>query len=231
MKKRPGLAARRKAVGLSQEGLAEALDTARSTVARWERGEVAPQPAIRARLAEILQISLDDLDHLLRGGELKKARDHVSVGQTEPVGLVHIERARDWAKQLLVMDRTFGGTRIADLAADSARAFERRMVDAGIRPGYHSEAHAVAAESPYWSWWLNDEQMELQHALLLKDLGEHELAIERFREYPETWPESLYFALSLPNLALSEVRAGAWRDAEGAVETLSTRRTTAARGV
>ena len=332
MEKRPGLAARRKAVGLSQEGLAEALDTARSTVARWERGEVAPKPATRAPLAEILQISLDNLDHLLNGDEPEKTRDPVQVRPTEPVGPVHTERARDRVKQLLAMERTFGGTRIADLAVDSARAFERRMTDAGVRPGYRSEAHAVAAElfeisgwllvdaarpadvdhansralhhaavagdhsmeifvlqnesmhlcetgratealylargvldqplsprlsamfhmrearalaargdhesrrvwqraiaeygagvrdsDPYWSWWLDDEQMELQKALLLKDLDEHDLAIRAFREYLEARPYSLYCSLTLPNLALSQVLAGAWRDAEGTVRDI-----------
>ena len=42
--KRHRFAVRRKAVGFSQEQLAERLRIDRSTVARWEAGETVPQP-------------------------------------------------------------------------------------------------------------------------------------------------------------------------------------------
>lgn len=59
------LAARRIAVGLTQEGLAERLDVAVSTVARWEQGATAPRAWQRGRLAEVLEVSLTELDELL----------------------------------------------------------------------------------------------------------------------------------------------------------------------
>lgn len=62
------LAQRRKAVGHSQEQLAERLGVERSTVVRWERGETQPQPWLRPRIARALQISLSRLDELLAGG-------------------------------------------------------------------------------------------------------------------------------------------------------------------
>ena len=68
--KRQRFAARRKAVGFSQEQLAERLSIDRSTVARWESGETEPQPWIRPRLARILQVSVDQLDGLLADGGL-----------------------------------------------------------------------------------------------------------------------------------------------------------------
>jgi transcriptional regulator with XRE-family HTH domain len=63
--KRTRLAARRKVVGFSQEGLAECLKVDRTTVVRWERGETVPQPWKRAEFASALQVSVEELDELL----------------------------------------------------------------------------------------------------------------------------------------------------------------------
>lgn len=63
--KRQRFAARRKAVGFSQEQLAERLGIERSTVGRWESGETEPQPWSRPKLARALQVSVDELDDLL----------------------------------------------------------------------------------------------------------------------------------------------------------------------
>jgi transcriptional regulator with XRE-family HTH domain len=63
--KRVSFAARRKAVGFSQDQFAERLKVDRSTVARWESGETEPQPWVRPRLAKALQVSLEQLDVLL----------------------------------------------------------------------------------------------------------------------------------------------------------------------
>ncbi|MPZ28087.1 MAG: helix-turn-helix domain-containing protein [Micromonosporaceae bacterium] len=63
--KRHRLAERRKAVGLSQERLAEAIGVDRSTVVRWERGETHPHPWHRPRLANALTVSIEELAGLL----------------------------------------------------------------------------------------------------------------------------------------------------------------------
>lgn len=65
--KRQRLAARRKAVGFSQEQLAGRLGVERSTVVRWESGETetGPQPWIRPKLARALQVSTEELGYLL----------------------------------------------------------------------------------------------------------------------------------------------------------------------
>jgi transcriptional regulator with XRE-family HTH domain len=68
--KRGRFAARRKAVGFSQEQLADRLSVDRSTVARWESGETEPQPWIRPKLARSLQVSVEQLDDLLAEGGL-----------------------------------------------------------------------------------------------------------------------------------------------------------------
>ena len=63
--KRNDFVRRRRAVGFTQEGLAEAMNVERSTVSRWESGKVSPQPYQRPRLAAALQVSVRDLDDLL----------------------------------------------------------------------------------------------------------------------------------------------------------------------
>ncbi len=63
--KRQRLAQRRKALGLTQEALAELLAVERSTVVRWERGQSEPLPWIRPKLARALKISTDRLEAML----------------------------------------------------------------------------------------------------------------------------------------------------------------------
>ncbi|NEA47839.1 helix-turn-helix transcriptional regulator [Streptomyces sp. SID10815] len=62
---RNGLALRRRAVGLTQEALAERMQVDRSTVTRWESGRTSPQPWMRPRLARLLRVDADGLDDLL----------------------------------------------------------------------------------------------------------------------------------------------------------------------
>jgi transcriptional regulator with XRE-family HTH domain len=64
-RKRRRLAQRRKAVGLSQEGLAEVMGVDRSTVVRWERADTEPQPWHRPKLARALKVSVEELAALL----------------------------------------------------------------------------------------------------------------------------------------------------------------------
>lgn len=59
------LAKRRKALGYSQERLAEFLAVDRVTIGRWERGETDPLPYLRPRLAKALRTSPAELEALL----------------------------------------------------------------------------------------------------------------------------------------------------------------------
>jgi tetratricopeptide (TPR) repeat protein/transcriptional regulator with XRE-family HTH domain len=63
--RRQRLVQRRKALGLTQEALAELLAVGRSTVVRWERGESEPLPSIRPRMARALKVSAELLEGLL----------------------------------------------------------------------------------------------------------------------------------------------------------------------
>jgi transcriptional regulator with XRE-family HTH domain len=63
--KRQRLAQRRKACCYTQEQFADALSVDRTTVQRWERGEVDPQPHQRPKLAKLLRLTSRELDELL----------------------------------------------------------------------------------------------------------------------------------------------------------------------
>ncbi|MCW3045148.1 MAG: helix-turn-helix domain protein [Actinobacteria bacterium] len=65
--KRSRLAARRRALGFTQESLAERLGVHPTTVRRWESGGIGngPQPWVRRKLAEHLQVSAEELEELL----------------------------------------------------------------------------------------------------------------------------------------------------------------------
>src|SRR5436309_14792211 len=69
--KRHRLATRRRALGFTQESLAERLGVHPTTVRRWESGGIGsgPQPWVRRRLAEHLQVSAEELEELLAGGQ------------------------------------------------------------------------------------------------------------------------------------------------------------------
>jgi transcriptional regulator with XRE-family HTH domain len=63
--KRGGLARARKAAGYTQERLAEALGVDRTTIIRWEAGDVEPLAYKRPKLAHLLGITREQLEALL----------------------------------------------------------------------------------------------------------------------------------------------------------------------
>lgn len=81
--KREALAARREAVGLTQEALADRIGVDSSTVGRWERGVLTPSPVHRGKLASALDLSFVELDALLKsrppaqGSIVSTAAQHV----------------------------------------------------------------------------------------------------------------------------------------------------------
>jgi transcriptional regulator with XRE-family HTH domain len=93
--RRQRFAARRKAVGFSQEQLAERLGVERSTVVRWESGETLPQPWLQPKIARALQVSTEQLDELLLSGtadELEVVTAEV-VAVTDARSVCHVPAA------------------------------------------------------------------------------------------------------------------------------------------
>ena len=75
------MAARRRALGHSQESLAELLEVRPQSVARWEQGTSTPLARYRRPLAELLELSLPQLEHLIANGDGSPAlQDPVVVG-------------------------------------------------------------------------------------------------------------------------------------------------------
>jgi len=91
--KRTRLAARRKAVGFSQDKLAERLQVDRSTIVRWENGDSVPQPWKRVEFAKALRVSVDQLDELLTeespataDADVRARFDTILADETERIG-------------------------------------------------------------------------------------------------------------------------------------------------
>ncbi|WP_184793415.1 helix-turn-helix transcriptional regulator [Kribbella italica] len=116
------LADRRKAVGLSQGDLATKLDIERSTVVRWEAGRTAPQPWIRPRLADTLQVSEEQLEDLLRPeveGDDADVNRRAFAGLATALALAPLTRAR--------VGSLIGTSHVRQLQARTARL--RRLDD------------------------------------------------------------------------------------------------------
>jgi len=148
--KRQRLAARRKAAGFSQEQLAERLRVDRSTVARWEGGETEPQPWIRPRLARALQLSLDQLDHLLAGADPAgtEAGERMSYSLTHP-GSADIVTVAHLRNQVQHLDEQYVHVPSSSLLAHAGQCLGQvRFLAAHVVSGrVRRELYAVEAEA------------------------------------------------------------------------------------
>jgi transcriptional regulator with XRE-family HTH domain len=122
--KRRALAERRKAVGLTQEQLAEVLDVERSTVVRWEAGETTPLPRSRPKLAEALAVSVDELDVMLGEGQPVEDARSTSSSAAHMADRLHDDPEHD---AVLVSPWTHQGTVEASVVLRGGRSrVERR---------------------------------------------------------------------------------------------------------
>jgi tetratricopeptide (TPR) repeat protein/transcriptional regulator with XRE-family HTH domain len=98
------LAERRKALGLTQEALAELMGVERTTVVRWERGETGPLPWMRPKLARALRISADRLEELLVPGAPAAAGGAGVPRQLPPAVAGFTGRAAELAALTKILD-------------------------------------------------------------------------------------------------------------------------------
>lgn len=78
--KRHAFVRRRRALGYTQESLAQALGVERSTVRRWESAETNPLPFQRPRLARLFRVSIEELEDLLAAAPSTTSRRTERVG-------------------------------------------------------------------------------------------------------------------------------------------------------
>ncbi|MFG1673078.1 helix-turn-helix transcriptional regulator [Micromonospora sp. NPDC049282] len=81
--KRQRLCQRRKALGYSQERLADILGVERSTVVRWENAETDPHPGHRTRIAFALGVTLEQVDDMLTDVSVAKRRGQAMANRDQ----------------------------------------------------------------------------------------------------------------------------------------------------
>ena len=187
---RDSLGARRKALGLTQESLAELLRVERSTVARWEQGTATPRPWYRRRLADALEVTPDELTQLLdpAGDGVVEVID-LSTGRPDadgsaPADADDIESIRANARRLVELDTRYGGDDLVRLAMRAAKAADAQLA-AGCRARtMASDLQAAMGELAQVAAWIayNANQQQLSRRLTNKALLHSRLAGDRRME-------------------------------------------------
>ncbi|GAA1291487.1 hypothetical protein GCM10009634_43820 [Saccharothrix xinjiangensis] len=175
--RRDSFIARRELMGHTQESLADAVGVEFSTVGRWERGGLTPQPYRRPRIAKALGLTLEELNALLvpaspgpegtvrigNGGTVSQEGDtvpHQDPPQANGVGDVtavfgpevaeHVRRSQaEWLRV-----RRASGTRGRELAELAAWLYPKEH----RAPG----GHVLTGPG-----WLLDEPVELDSVQLV----------------------------------------------------------------
>ncbi|MGH3885629.1 MAG: helix-turn-helix domain-containing protein [Pseudonocardiaceae bacterium] len=127
--RRQGLSQRRKAVGFTQESLAEHLGVERSTIVRWETGDTEPLPSIRPKVARALQVSTDQLAELLTEPEPADTARALPADTEVTIPLLLPE-----VQPEVRPGRTEFEDLIRPQVADTAEALRRALRSAGVVP-------------------------------------------------------------------------------------------------
>jgi transcriptional regulator with XRE-family HTH domain len=189
MAARHSLVARRKALGLTQESLAEVLRVERSTVARWEQGTATPRPWYRRRLADALDLTPDELTQLLDapGDEawvIDLSTGRPDADQSEPADATYVESIRDDTRRLIDLDTRYGGDDLVHLAVRATRTVDDQLA-AGCRTRtLESEFQAAVGELAQVSAWIayDADQQQLARQLTSEALVHSRLAGDRRME-------------------------------------------------
>ncbi|MEV4827732.1 helix-turn-helix domain-containing protein [Micromonospora sp. NPDC049257] len=138
--KRHRLCQRRRALGLSQERLAELLGVERSTVVRWESAETDPQPWHRSRIAAAMRVTLEQLDEMLVDVSVAPPRGQI-MGNGSPAPSPETART-----ELLTGLRAFLGNYVPVHQTEQVRAVAEVRRDVGrVHHLYQRASYSSAA--------------------------------------------------------------------------------------
>lgn len=148
---REGLAARRKAMGYSQERLAEILGVTPGTVGRWERGGSGPEAWRQPRLAKVLDVSVQQLIDLLCPRSDTPAVEKVDADRLEralanpsKVDLVTVAELR---QRVSLLSGRYDAERSTGLLAEAGQALgQTRLLREHARE-YRVKRDLLAAEA------------------------------------------------------------------------------------
>lgn len=146
-KPRKGLAAHRKAMGFSQEGLAELLGITPGTVGRWEQGASTPEVWLQPRLRKVLGLSVQELVDLLNPrAEVSADADRLERALATPskVDLVTVAELRQRIAQLSIR---YDGERSAGLLAEAGQALGQTRLLRAHAAEYRVKRDLLAAEA------------------------------------------------------------------------------------
>jgi transcriptional regulator with XRE-family HTH domain len=187
--RREEIARRRKVRGLSQEALAAQLNVARTTVARWESGEVVPLPWVRPRLAEALGLSLVELDMIFTQDATQQVAFVVPV-TAEPLGVAGLDDETLWR---ILMDEPDGMDRkqflrlaLATGAASTLGTVEAVASPTSVLDPRSVKSYATIAAVQRDLYWTLDAPAMLDTALGHLRLGSRLLNTSRHGSEPTT---------------------------------------------
>ncbi|MFC4008145.1 helix-turn-helix transcriptional regulator [Nonomuraea purpurea] len=133
-RRRHRLIQRRKMLGFSQEQLAHQIGVERSTVVRWESGEREPRPWQRPRLADVLEVSLEEVDELLAAQvneEPEAERLDFAMRNPAAVDLVTVAHLAQRVQQL---NAQYDAAPSASLLADAGHCHSQVTLLRGFAP-------------------------------------------------------------------------------------------------
>ncbi|GHH32107.1 helix-turn-helix domain-containing protein [Lentzea cavernae] len=150
-KPRKGLAARRMAMGYSQESFAELLGVTPGTVGRWEQGRSKPEVWLQPRLRKALTLSVQELVDLLNPQAESTAADTADTDRLERalanpsrVDLVTVAELR---QRIALLGLRYDGERSAGLLAEAGQALGQTRLLREHASEYRVKRDLLAAEA------------------------------------------------------------------------------------
>jgi transcriptional regulator with XRE-family HTH domain len=188
MPARSALAERRKALGLTQESLAEMLRVERSTVARWEQGSATPRPWYRRRLADALQVEPDELGKLLSP---RSSHADLSVQAVNGLDIDHDRQPEEHAatiradaRRLVELDTRYGSDDLVQVATRAVRLADQHLACGLVVSRSRRDFHAAVGELARVAAWIayDAERQPLARQLTTEALMHSRLAGDRQQE-------------------------------------------------